>query len=154
MSKTVMVIDDSGSFRTVVKLALQKAGYTVVEAGDGKEALAKLDGTLKVNLIVCDVNMPNMDGLTFLEDGQDERCLQVHARHHADHRESGVQEGRRAGGRRQGLDHQALPALAVGRRRQQACASEPGASWPRRSSLGPNGPSRMPVICTNNCWPP
>jgi two-component system chemotaxis response regulator CheY len=67
MSKTVMVIDDSGSFRTVVKLALQKAGYTVVEAGDGKEALAKLDGSLKVNLIVCDVNMPNMDGLTFLK---------------------------------------------------------------------------------------
>lgn len=67
MSKTVMVIDDSASFRTVVKLALQKANYTVVEAGDGKDALAKLDGTLKVNLIVCDVNMPNMDGLTFLK---------------------------------------------------------------------------------------
>jgi two-component system, chemotaxis family, chemotaxis protein CheY len=67
MSKTVMVIDDSGSFRTVVKLALQKAGYTVVEAGDGKDALSKLDGNLKVNLIVCDVNMPNMDGLTFLK---------------------------------------------------------------------------------------
>jgi len=67
MSKTVMVIDDSGSFRTVVKLALQKAGYTVMEAGDGKEALAKLDGSVKVNLIVCDVNMPNMDGLTFLK---------------------------------------------------------------------------------------
>ena len=67
MSKTVMVIDDSGSFRTVVKLALQKAGYTVMEAGDGKEALAKLDGSVKVNLIVCDVNMPQMDGLTFLK---------------------------------------------------------------------------------------
>lgn len=67
MSKTVMVIDDSGSFRTVVKLALQKAGYTVVEAGDGKEALTKLESTAKVNLIVCDVNMPNMDGLTFLK---------------------------------------------------------------------------------------
>ncbi|MBH9552162.1 response regulator [Inhella gelatinilytica] len=67
MSKTVMVIDDSGSFRTVVKLALQKAGYTVVEAGDGKDALTKLEATAKVNLIVCDVNMPNMDGLTFLK---------------------------------------------------------------------------------------
>ena len=67
MSKTVMVIDDSGSFRTVVKLALQKAGYTVMEAGDGKEALAKLDGSVKVNLIVSDVNMPNMDGLSFLK---------------------------------------------------------------------------------------
>lgn len=65
MSKTVMVVDDSGSFRTVVKLALQKAGYAVVEAMDGADAAAKLDGR-KLNLIVCDVNMPNMDGLSFL----------------------------------------------------------------------------------------
>jgi two-component system chemotaxis response regulator CheY len=66
MSKTVMVVDDSTSFRTVVKLALQKAGYSVIEAGDGQDAVAKLTGQ-KVNLIVCDVNMPNMDGLTFLK---------------------------------------------------------------------------------------
>jgi len=66
MAKTVMVVDDSGSFRTVVKLALQKAGYEVVEAADGKDACGKLDGR-KLNLIVCDVNMPQMDGLTFLK---------------------------------------------------------------------------------------
>jgi two-component system, chemotaxis family, chemotaxis protein CheY len=66
MSKSIMVVDDSGSFRTVVKLALQKAGYEVVEAVDGKDASGKLDGR-KLNLIVCDVNMPNMDGLTFLK---------------------------------------------------------------------------------------
>jgi two-component system chemotaxis response regulator CheY len=65
MSKTVMIVDDSGSFRTVVKLALQKAGYETVEAMDGKDACGKLDGR-KLNLIVCDVNMPNMDGLSFL----------------------------------------------------------------------------------------
>ena len=65
MSKTVMIVDDSGSFRTVVKLALQKAGYGVVEAVDGKDAVSKLTGQ-KLNLIVCDVNMPNMDGLSFL----------------------------------------------------------------------------------------
>ncbi|ALT78256.1 MULTISPECIES: response regulator [unclassified Roseateles] len=65
MSKTILVIDDSGSFRTVVKLALQKAGYTVIEAVDGQDAVGKLTGA-KINLIVCDVNMPNMDGLTFL----------------------------------------------------------------------------------------
>lgn len=64
MGKTVMVVDDSGSFRTVVKLALQKAGYAVVEAVDGQDAAEKL-GTAKPNLIVCDVNMPRMDGLTF-----------------------------------------------------------------------------------------
>jgi two-component system, chemotaxis family, chemotaxis protein CheY len=66
MGKTVMVVDDSGSFRTVVKLALQKAGYTVIEACDGKDASNKLTGQ-KINLIVCDVNMPNMDGLSFLK---------------------------------------------------------------------------------------
>ena len=66
MSKTVMIVDDSGSFRTVVKLALQKAGYGVVEAVDGKDAVGKLNGQ-KLNLIVCDVNMHNMDGLTFLK---------------------------------------------------------------------------------------
>ena len=65
MSKTVMIVDDSGSFRTVVKLSLQKAGYSVVEAVDGKDAVGKLNGQ-KLNLIVCDVNMPNMDGLSFL----------------------------------------------------------------------------------------
>ena len=65
MTKTVMIVDDSGSFRTVVKLALQKAGYATVEAVDGQDAVAKLDGR-KLNLIVCDVNMPNMDGLSFL----------------------------------------------------------------------------------------
>ncbi|MCV2366154.1 response regulator [Paucibacter sp. DJ1R-11] len=66
MSKTILVVDDSGSFRTVVKLALQKAGYSVIEAVDGQDAVAKLTGA-KINLIVCDVNMPNMDGLTFLK---------------------------------------------------------------------------------------
>lgn len=65
--KTILVVDDSGSFRTVVKLALQKAGYAVIEAGDGQAALGKLEGGTKVHLIVCDVNMPVMDGLTFLK---------------------------------------------------------------------------------------
>jgi two-component system chemotaxis response regulator CheY len=64
MSKTIMVVDDSGSFRTVAKLALQKAGYTVVEAVDGQDASEKL-GATRPSLIVCDVNMPRMDGLAF-----------------------------------------------------------------------------------------
>ncbi len=65
MNKTVMIVDDSGSFRTVVRLALERAGYATVEAVDGKDAVGKLDGR-KLNLIVCDVNMPNMDGLSFV----------------------------------------------------------------------------------------
>lgn len=65
MSKTILVVDDSGSFRQVVRMALQRAGYEVVEACDGKDAITKLDGR-KLHLIVCDVNMPNMDGLSFV----------------------------------------------------------------------------------------
>jgi two-component system chemotaxis response regulator CheY len=65
MSKTVLIIDDSGSFRTVVKLALQKAGYEVVEACDGEDAVGKLDGR-KIHCMVCDVNMPRMDGISFV----------------------------------------------------------------------------------------
>lgn len=65
MGKTVMVIDDSASIRQVMSLTLSKAGYDVTEACDGADALGKLNGQ-KINLIVCDVNMPNMDGITFL----------------------------------------------------------------------------------------
>ena len=64
--KTVMVIDDSFTVRLVVKLALKNAGYNVIEAIDGKDAMYKLEGN-KVNMFVCDVNMPNMDGITFVK---------------------------------------------------------------------------------------
>lgn len=66
MAKTILIVDDSSSLRTVVKIALVRAGYDVLEAGDGKEALAKLESASKVHLIVSDVNMPNMDGITFV----------------------------------------------------------------------------------------
>jgi len=67
MAKTILIVDDSSSLRTVVKLALQRAGYEVQEAGNGREALTKLDQLGKVHLIVSDVNMPNMDGITFVK---------------------------------------------------------------------------------------
>lgn len=68
MAKTVMVVDDSASIRQVMNLTLKKAGYDVIEACDGLDAIGKLDGaSQRVNLIVCDVNMPNMDGISFLK---------------------------------------------------------------------------------------
>ncbi len=66
MGKMIMIIDDSASIRSVVGITLKKSGYDVLEASDGKDALAKLTGQ-KVNLMVCDVNMPNMDGISFLK---------------------------------------------------------------------------------------
>ncbi|QGU32591.1 response regulator [Thermochromatium tepidum] len=68
MAKTIMVVDDSASFRSVVGIALRGAGYEVIEACDGRDALAKLDGTIKVHLIISDVNMPNMDGITLVSE--------------------------------------------------------------------------------------
>ncbi|UZD97768.1 response regulator [Pseudomonas corrugata] len=65
MAKTIMIVDDSASLRQVVSIALKSAGYDTVEACDGKDALSKLDGR-KLHLIISDVNMPNMDGLTFV----------------------------------------------------------------------------------------
>ncbi|WP_085315393.1 response regulator [Derxia lacustris] len=66
MAKTILIVDDSSSLRSLVRMALAREGYTVVEATDGKDALAKLAELPKVNLIVSDVNMPNMDGIAFL----------------------------------------------------------------------------------------
>lgn len=65
MAKTIMIVDDSASLRQVVSIALKNAGYDTVEACDGKDALSKLDGR-KLHLIISDVNMPNMDGLSFV----------------------------------------------------------------------------------------
>jgi two-component system chemotaxis response regulator CheY len=75
MSKTILIVDDSSSMRTVVRLTLARAGYEVLEAGDGQEGLAALEKVAKVHLIVSDVNMPNMDGITFLT------RVKQHARH-------------------------------------------------------------------------
>jgi len=76
MAKTVLIIDDSSSLRALVKLSLSRAGYAVLEACDGKEGLAQLEKAAKVHLIVSDVNMPNMDGITFV----------THVKRHAKHK--------------------------------------------------------------------
>jgi two-component system, chemotaxis family, chemotaxis protein CheY len=66
MAKTILIVDDSTSLRVVVKIALVRAGYEVIEASDGQQGLAALDKAAKVHLVVSDVNMPNMDGITFV----------------------------------------------------------------------------------------
>jgi two-component system chemotaxis response regulator CheY len=66
MAQTILVIDDSASLRQVVAIALQGAGYEVLQAGDGLAALALLDGR-KIGMAVCDVNMPRMNGIEFVK---------------------------------------------------------------------------------------
>ncbi|MDO8457734.1 MAG: response regulator [Burkholderiaceae bacterium] len=69
MSKTILIVDDSSSLRQVVSITLKGAGYNVIEACDGKDALTKLNGQ-KIHLIISDVNMPNMDGITFVTEAK------------------------------------------------------------------------------------
>jgi len=62
MAKTILIVDDSASMRQLVKISLAGAGHQIIEASDGRDALSKLTGQ-KINLIISDVNMPNLDGI-------------------------------------------------------------------------------------------
>lgn len=62
---TILAVDDSTSLRQMVTSALQQAGHDVVEAGDGVEALDRARST-QVDLVLSDVNMPEMDGLSLV----------------------------------------------------------------------------------------
>ncbi|MEW5736511.1 MAG: response regulator [Thermodesulfobacteriota bacterium] len=70
MQKKIMVVDDSPTIRSSVSFCLRNAGYEVAEAKDGVEALERLKDMLEQGLppvlILTDINMPRMDGLTFI----------------------------------------------------------------------------------------
>lgn len=65
MPHTIMTVDDSASVRQMVSFTLKNAGYEVIEASDGKDALGKLTGPVK--MVITDLNMPNMDGITLIK---------------------------------------------------------------------------------------
>lgn len=66
MANTILVVDDSASIRQMIAYTFQAEGYTVVEAADGEEGLAKAHARDDIDLILSDQNMPNMDGLTLV----------------------------------------------------------------------------------------
>ncbi|MCK5819858.1 MAG: response regulator [Psychromonas sp.] len=71
MGKVIMVVDDSASIRQVVSMTLKGAGFSVITANDGKDALAKLQNIKeRINLLITDVNMPNMDGITLVKEAK------------------------------------------------------------------------------------
>ena len=67
MAASILAVDDSASMRQMVSFTLKGAGYDVVEAADGVEAL-NIAKTRSVNLVITDVNMPNMDGISLIKE--------------------------------------------------------------------------------------
>lgn len=66
MQKTIMTVDDSASVRQMVSFTLSDAGYNVLEAVDGEDALGRLNGK-QVNIVITDLNMPNLDGIGLIK---------------------------------------------------------------------------------------
>jgi two-component system, chemotaxis family, chemotaxis protein CheY len=67
MTASILTVDDSASIRVAIKIALTGAGYTVIEASDGADGIKKANAG-KFDLIITDLNMPVMDGLTMIEE--------------------------------------------------------------------------------------
>lgn len=65
MSKTILTVDDAATMRKMIAFTLKGAGHEVLEAEDGVAALKALDGRT-VDMVITDVNMPNMDGITLI----------------------------------------------------------------------------------------
>lgn len=66
MAKVILTADDSSSVRQMVSFTLKQAGYDVVEAIDGKDALLKAKSR-SVNMVITDLNMPNMNGIELIK---------------------------------------------------------------------------------------
>ncbi|MBI4804722.1 MAG: response regulator [Desulfovibrio sp.] len=67
MSKTILIVDDSKTVRNLVAFIMKKEGFKVVTAEDGLDGLEKLYSADKIDLIISDINMPRMDGFTFIK---------------------------------------------------------------------------------------
>ena len=67
MGKKIVVVDDSRTARQQVSMTLTGAGYEVIEAVDGNDGLLKIMNNADASLVVCDVNMPNLNGLEMLK---------------------------------------------------------------------------------------
>ncbi|MDT8316488.1 MAG: response regulator [bacterium] len=68
--KTVLAVDDSSTMRMAVSMVLKSMGYDVMTANDGREALEKMRNNRRFNLIITDINMPNMDGLSLIKEAR------------------------------------------------------------------------------------
>jgi len=74
MAKQILIVDDSKTVRNLVAFIMKKEGFGVVTAEDGLDGLEKLYSAQKVDLIISDINMPRMDGFTFIKSVREEEA--------------------------------------------------------------------------------
>lgn len=96
---TVLVVDDSVNVRRFLAMTLEKAGYLVEQARDGQEAVDKLESGLTVQAVVCDIEMPRLDGYGVLEEVKGQRrfedlpIVMLTSRSHEKHRKVAMNLG-------------------------------------------------------------
>jgi len=98
MAKRIMTVDDSPSIRQMIALTLGDAGYEVIEARDGAEALRKLENE-RVDMLVTDLNMPTLNGIQLVQEVRKQPSLRFLPIILLTTEDSGTwkQEGKRAG---------------------------------------------------------
>jgi two-component system chemotaxis response regulator CheY len=67
MAKTILIVDDSSTVRRNVSIVLKRAGFAMAEAADGQEGLSMVDSNRNIDMVICDINMPIMNGLEMVE---------------------------------------------------------------------------------------
>lgn len=67
MGKKILIVDDSATIRQQAALALSEAGFEVVQAVDGRDGVSKIQSIDDLALVICDVNMPTMNGIELVE---------------------------------------------------------------------------------------
>jgi two-component system chemotaxis response regulator CheY len=75
MQRTILTVDDSATVRQMVSFTLKSAGYEVMEAKDGQDALTRLNAPVSLSMVLTDLNMPVMDGIALIQ------RLRVHPTH-------------------------------------------------------------------------
>jgi two-component system, chemotaxis family, sensor histidine kinase and response regulator PixL len=115
--KTILVVDDSATLRRMLALTLEKAGYRVLQGRDGLEAIKQLQQSASVQAVVCDIEMPNMNGFEFLSQRRQNPnfanipVIMLTSRSNDKHRRLAMQLGATAYFSKPYIEHEMLAAL-------------------------------------------